>query len=374
MNVFMAGLGPYSKIILFFSFFMLNLSSSFSKDNARGPTPSHFSLTRDADNCGPIDRRAQLPPVRDQGSLGWCYAYTAADLISYELDLNISPVDIALSYNREVNIDAFRTSWNQTRGWLNRLMLMNNGDAPSKGARPLVKILNHLVLSYSPESMRDAGWTSRAIEAAQLRGFCAEEDLTLAGQEETDLVHVISQYRGLFTSYLEYVEENGESTLPEYICSLNKNPYASLVETLGLDIISDAIENRFDQDLFLELAHNLCENRHDRIFTPINERLHEASTAQKIERIDQVLDSGSILGIAYNVEMLTHSPGEYHASSVVGRRFNPASLQCEYLVRNSWGEACNYQHYDCEDGHIWVNQERLSAFVDQIDYIPRQEE
>ena len=44
-----------------------------------------------------------LNNVRDQDGVGWCYAYTAADLLSYRLKKKISAVSL---YNSGVSIEA----------------------------------------------------------------------------------------------------------------------------------------------------------------------------------------------------------------------------------------------------------------------------
>jgi aminopeptidase C len=48
-----------------------------------------------------------------------------------------------------------------------------------------------------------------------------------------------------------------------------------------------------------------------------------------------------------------------HAVSLVGRRFNPVTQSCEYLLRNSWGKKCTdtySSNYECKDGHIWIDE------------------
>lgn len=46
------------------------------------------------------DLRSQGPvEVRDQDSIGWCYAFAAADLLSYRTGKMVSASDIALTYN-----------------------------------------------------------------------------------------------------------------------------------------------------------------------------------------------------------------------------------------------------------------------------------
>jgi len=61
-----------------------------------------------------------------------------------------------------------------------------------------------------------------------------------------------------------------------------------------------------------------------------------------------------------------------HASLIIGRRKNPKTQACQYLVRNSWGKTCNNDssnryHYspdwDCEKdkGDYWIDQDTLMS-------------
>ena len=51
--------------------------------------------------CQPaVDLRNQaLGEVRDQDSIGWCYAFAGADLLTYKLGKKVSAVDVAMNYN-----------------------------------------------------------------------------------------------------------------------------------------------------------------------------------------------------------------------------------------------------------------------------------
>ena len=52
--------------------------------------------------CSSVDLRNEtLGPIRNQGEISWCYAFTAADVLQHTFGLNeiISPADLAISYN-----------------------------------------------------------------------------------------------------------------------------------------------------------------------------------------------------------------------------------------------------------------------------------
>ena len=59
------------------------------------------SVLSHAHECSNIDLRPSYPaPVRDQGKISWCYAYTAADQLTFhEKSESFSAPHIALEYD-----------------------------------------------------------------------------------------------------------------------------------------------------------------------------------------------------------------------------------------------------------------------------------
>ena len=49
-------------------------------------------------DCAPLDLRESLGDVRDQSPTGWCYAHSAADLVSQAIGGRVSAVDLAFAY------------------------------------------------------------------------------------------------------------------------------------------------------------------------------------------------------------------------------------------------------------------------------------
>jgi len=88
-----------------------------------------------------------------------------------------------------------------------------------------------------------------------------------------------------------------------------------------------------------------------------------SNQADIFPNIDEQLTKGNILGLHYKAQMLYNFKGNAmvgnHASSIVGRRFNPKTMSCEYLLRNSWGKSCGMydEHYECKDGHVWIAED-----------------
>ncbi len=91
-----------------------------------------------------------------------------------------------------------------------------------------------------------------------------------------------------------------------------------------------------------------------------------------LDGIDQVLNSGRIVGIDHNVWPLLNAqqrektptlfgilPIAGHSASLVGRRRHNG--RCQYLYRNSWGKSCREYRQDlsCDRGHLWLDESEI---------------
>ena len=97
-------------------------------------------------------------------------------------------------------------------------------------------------------------------------------------------------------------------------------------------------------------------------------------------KLDQALLEGKIVGVQYKVEKALHVPydddlqrfwanllGSDHVSSVVARHWNSKNLQCEYLIRNTWGTGCYTPN--CKRGYYSVSEYLLSKSMVDISYL-----
>jgi len=95
----------------------------------------------------------------------------------------------------------------------------------------------------------------------------------------------------------------------------------------------------------------------------------QSSGTPSLQGIDDVLNSGRIVGIDHNVWSLLNPerqsktprllgvlPVAGHSASLVGRRWHNG--RCQYLYRNSWGRACHQYRQDlsCDRGHVWLDE------------------
>ena len=291
--------------------------------------------------CTPVDLREHLPPVRDQDSIGWCYAFTAADLLSFKLKKNISAVDIALNYNKEYNKEEYNNTLSH-------------------------KILE--LLEIVDEETFEGGQIDKSIKYLNANsGACLESNMR--SDDNT--------YGELYSNIL---------TLKN---SLDENPNACENEVKSIfpnqdmnSLLKIAAETN-KNSLLEELRHQNCLPRIpvEKFKIKSESDVEKFETAKKItpylDTIDKQLSENNIIGIGYHAQILFQKndhPDDSikptpHGSSVVGRRFNEKNGECEYLIRNAQGRSCDYYDFDCEEGNIWLPRSKLNMGLFGVTYL-----
>ncbi len=276
-----------------------------------------------------------MGPVRNQGTAGWCYAYTIADLASFALKKPVSAADIALSYNFSNDyLDATQNPALQTGGFiLSGLEDMNNS-------------------------------------------FCLEENLT--------------------SNYIEFnSKQNTHSVIHPYsILNQFYNPEGIKEDTLPQDDLNKALGiflnivdawNKLSESTLQELVADSCDPRviienHVGIRSdfrgdatgvggPVDDL--ERFKVEPIEMLNRLLENGYVAGLG--IEKQVFSAESNHAVVAVARRMNIESNQCEYYLKNSWGaEVVHTSRYlDHKDGFTWVSKETLDEFlINTVGYVP----
>lgn len=337
---------------------------------AKDPPAQELPVSGD---CRPVDFRDELPPVRDQGSIGWCYAFTAADLVSHRLRQNISPLDIAFQYNRSLNGEIQRRTARESLNILRRYIGL---PAPApKNPLTFEDIRNDFFRDYQLESRRQSGWVDRALLATQeAGGYCLEAVIRPIAESDVQFISTMGVLNHMRDSYHEFRQNSPETTGEEYLCQHYKidGHIQRLIDQVGVRDIAHHLEGMLANDLFYHIITEQCPERIQQNFIPHEVNLNALPQQERLARIDALLDQNSILSINFHSQMLTGpgTPGEYHAATIVGRRMNSETRQCEYLVRNSWGASCElYGERDCDNGHIWIPQDTILDYAQEMNYL-----
>tara|TARA_R110002072_G_scaffold534_7_gene4217 strand:+ start:112252 stop:113613 length:1362 start_codon:yes stop_codon:yes gene_type:complete len=328
--------------------------SELTRFSSRGTTNLNIRRV----NCRNVDNR-KYPlenDIRNQDSVGWSYAYVAADLISHRVGKKVSAIDVANAYS--------------------------NGNFSDHIGRA--------------ESQSSGGYIANAANAAIDRGLCLESQLPSDDYQFSTSKNLVQELVAIDKLYDTYYEA---TTKPGLIYGRNKKTgrefrraqahfeenldcgrldggdWSKIFKSIDFEQFMSIIKRSTSKDDFFDkLVAKSCYPR-----TKINEQLHFqsddsfTSRGSMMNTIDDRLERGEILGISYNSSVL-NDPYDFengkHASSIVARKFNYKTGSCEYLVRNSWGSSCNYSDsYECEEGNIWLPEDKLKRSIRGVTFI-----
>ncbi len=267
--------------------------------------------------------------TRNQDSIGWCYAFAAADMLSFKLNTRFSAISFVDTVKNTIKDQIL--------------------DRTKQGSD--VKV-------------------SMTQTFSKLKGLCLESSLSSTDFEFCEFKNISGVFNYLITpnkiqNQCQYDDIN--KIFPNF----DFNEFNRLSEDLKTVYIENLIKLHCAKDLYK--LNNLPQ------------LIYKYTQQYKIEdifnEIEKQLDLGMPSAIAYNVRKLQGlQASEEHASLIMGRATNPETNECEYLVRNSWGKSCladegsNPNGIRCHTengrytGYFYVNREKLKEFTSGVYY------
>jgi hypothetical protein len=326
--------------------------------------------------CEPVDLRAALGPPRDQGDTGWCYAQTAADLLTQALGTRISAAAIAsdsvLAESREIE----HLARGPVKAYLDKNFFLRQEIREIRLAEPELWLDKNL-FAYESRDPRDpeseilfrglfnvGGSESIALLVANLYGICPEEKLP-----EEDYV-----------AWADLLEQRRLA-----------NP------ARGARHLRDFVNERCGKRYFLGqplLAKNsqIAQDANDwKKISLKNPRRARKMQAELWARIEQNLNRGvaSAVGYDYCEHALSDSgecseslnsrgerqaPELDHSAVIAARR--KIGGQCQFFLRNTVGPTCEFIHSrfeprcEKEAGGIWITRAELKTLYSVVSAEP----
>jgi hypothetical protein len=348
-----------------FVFFALAILANQVKAEGGGST-GRFQARKSESQCTPLDVRKSRPSLKEfyetpknQDRLGWCYASVAAELISHRLGRPVSQVDLAVSYNQDIQA--------------------------SPGKRTIRKIQETLGMNVKNfNGALQGGWVEDALKDARKYGVCPSERIT-SFLPESDSESDNQQLRTLILA----LGKTGESLRSG---SLNRDQFIQGVECFnemgmityyrsyfpGLDfgLLYDVLTETAGRDVnevFFRLAQKHCEGHRIRLpkiqVMPIGRQ-------NLFTGIDSQLKKGNPVGLGFHAQMMKLDAPRLagHAATIIARKFIDG--ECRYLMRNSWGSECLGAYRDelvdyCEpkSGSVWVPESLIQKYMKSATYI-----
>lgn len=368
------------------------------------------------------DLRSHLAPLRDQDSVGWCYAFTAADLVTDYLRRNRNQIPKNISNT----IDFTKTE--NTISPLSGAFAMENGESDSlvqfrahadeslKNYDEVLEI-NQKIAKTNKQISELCGqkgclWGCITNDNLKSDASCVEwnkaHDLKKIEQLDAEREMLVTRKKLYSGAYSKGVIEGGRTeNIAEYYLSngfsfekqissedisnsdmlseLNERMLYAYMEAKTKD---EAICNGFNvikkicsscEDSFSEIKPvleagfdwkrspfhdfmNLDIMKH-KIKNPTLPNVKNISAIKPDDRretINQYLGKGQIVGIGYDVKDVVSLNSGGHASSIVGRTCIEG--QEHFILRNSWGDQA------CEESKKSMTLKKLEGLSKRIKY------
>ena len=289
-------------------------------------------LLKEKKSCSDVDLRKEsksknniLPPIRDQDSVGWCFAYTGADFISYYMGKSLSALAFSVkNYQEELKKEG------------NVLSNLAGGN------------LKHLL-----EKLKNSG------------NLCTEEqvnseDITLTGGYRYQLQKTLK-------SLEDFVSQTEQKDEVSFFCGI-RNHLSKLFPNLNMQDFIDILKSEDENTVLIAAINKACDKK-DSIPLPKDFSI-ALNNHMNLDELHEILDRKDLFVATFDVSLLVSDMERTnHMSSIVGRRYNKDKNRCEFLLKNSWGETCYPQYkHECDKGYLWIPEKDLMGGLKAVYY------
>jgi predicted metal-dependent HD superfamily phosphohydrolase len=332
------------------------------------------------EQCTPVEGlQEKLGPIRDQSDVGWCYANTAADMLTAYYDTSkmgyMSVLQLAIIYNLS---------------WETSLNFFDGGSV----ARTL------------KTALRTANASDRSQDLLKF-GFCPEslesEEMSMGPQSALSLK--VGKLMDLKTSFdlgrFDLVKN--QIFRGKYLNLLSQGGF---VDAIPEQSLYQALEKSTPGNFLLHFSDLLCgarrfynSNKDLNVITHMKTGTTQLKNSKGelctvpvefdlVKDVHRQLDQKNLVAASLSMELIK-AGGDLergrqvysgHALSVVDRRWQNGS--CQLKLRNSWGSKCDikidesqktsrYSKYikECDQGYLWVNESDFLKASENISYL-----
>ncbi len=309
------------------------------------------------EDCREVDYSKEVGAQRDQGQTGWCYAHTAADLLTQHLKTRISAVDLATSY--------ILYDLSQVRGAPERVQKIERWrrDEPGNYAPGII---------LSENGLYNVGGNDQdAILLSDLKGFCAEADLPGGPLE--------------FTAHMREVARLARDEKASAKCLEKSRAESSRIGSIDDPAAQDLAR------LFQCYVDQKC-GRRIRPARPVVADAFETSPTvedyyrdvekRKIDpavahaklfgKLDELLDAGKIVSVGWDSSDIYAVDEKYtdHAATIIARK--KIGGVCHYRLRDHFGAECFEMkksfkgRCDKKTGAIWFSRGQIPSLYSLV--------
>ncbi len=294
-------------------------------------TPAKDKLTKKINLIG------EMPPIRDQDSVGWCYTFPAADMLTHYLyktkGKNVQGNNVFannfLKKESSVSAMGIATMYNKTH-------------YPDYGKTLKGKNSTELGM-MNRQVVAESGSIFKNLENVKKNGFCLERDVSSSDYSYVSDQRCIEKGKCQMLEVINIIYDSKEcETCRDF------NPIQKIFPSLSIKDISKIILESSKEDALTNLVNATCYKKFKKSFASNQPRLfnkaYKVGTSQKpmFEAIDNLLDRGIPVGISFFADFFyaRKTSKIKHAATLIGKSYNPKTCEVEYILRNSWGEGC----------------------------------
>ncbi len=355
-------------------------------------------------NCGTLDYTSRFVPPKNQGNAGFCYSFTASDLISEAIGLR-PPATASAFYTASryisLNQDEIEAA--------NRSIVFEHPPLPASSQTGTIGGLAGGIgvlpsgfqsnfdfhgsdLSGKPLLAREGGNTDLLIaHLINNKKVCVESEIPsqLMLRRSTD-----PDQQNFFAVRLGELG-GGEDLNKAFPRMRNRKQAAKSVDGICLppDLITPArnqirkINSHIQDWAAMKLrqeADKLCQSPvstdgQQVHFESFRRNLFTTfSPSAPIDQMMKLLEEDRPFGLHYDVCLISKCDANYeaqgkgwHASTVVGRIWNTDTHSCQIKIKNSWGEGCSYAKDPklCKDGYYFLDVETFAKSDSELIWI-----
>ena len=266
------------------------------------------------------------PSNRD--GTGWCYAYSAADLISFKLKQQVSPMSVTMT-----NTDVSKHS-----------------------------LMSWITYDNSEPISHRGGYVEDALKAVNKKGVLCSENELPSDYSNNDLY-----------KYLKAVEGLQSADDKTVACRDIRKPFPNLLAQEMKDIIN----SYHGDERLIQLAKASC--KHPVQVPPLNFQTTSLKNDPTLSGLDDQLDHHNIVSFSHDINFFFAGP-QYnpkkmtydHQATIVGRQF--VNGKCLYEVKGSSGREFNYKYASPyketnAGGYVWVDKQSIEKFSESYTYV-----
>ena len=286
---------------------------------------------------------------RDQGRLGWCYGFAAADLLSHKMGKPVSAAHVSAIYNE-----------GEEKGFFSSLY------------RPI-----GVAAGLGKFDLYEAGWMDKSLERVRKKGkICNESDFPYDLKNIRSFSHMVSALNNIRDGKVNTSIdcESVNKFLGQKGFKGNMSRVLAKTTDKGMNTILSQAITQSCADKQMNVPDFKIKTLHEEP-TEISEGDddYHKEARNYFNVINKILDEGRPFGIMYGANHVTYSSNTFddHASSVIARRWHNG--RCEFKVRNSWGKGCSSykKGVSCneKEGSFWVSDKAFRNMVWKVTYI-----